>query len=217
MRPLIVISSALLALAACKKEQPAAAPAQPPAGTKAAAEPAGRKVVIDEPVIEKYAAFQKDLLVAAREAVVKSNEAAKAADKDSTLSKTAAAAKIAEAMREIGRREEELLRKHGLTRAQMEQTRELVSDVLAARMLLKTTGGTQGLIQQMREAIKTMPEDQRAQAEAEVAKMEKDFADMTNAADARKKYGDAAVEAVLKHEEELAALQTEALKSLGGK
>ena len=84
-------------------------------------------------------------------------------------------------------------------------------------MPLQTAGGTEELVKQMREGIKTMPEDKRAEAEAEVAKMEKEFADMTNAADARKKIGDAAVEAVLAHAEELAALQAEALKSLGGK
>lgn len=221
MRPLVVAASALLVFAACKKEQPAPTPAEQPAApaaeAKEAAEPAEEKIVVDEALVEKYAAFQKDMIGAIREGMAKSNEAVKTADKDSTLSQTVAVAKVADAMGQIDRREKELLAKHGLSQAQMEEARELIADVITARMLLKTADGTEGVIQQMREAVKTMPEDQRAEGEAEVAKMEKEFADTANAADARKKFGDAAVDAVLKHEEELSALQAEALKSLGGK
>jgi vacuolar-type H+-ATPase subunit I/STV1 len=221
MRQLAVVATALLALAACKKEQPAPTPAEQPAApaakeAAAAPAPAEEKVVVDEALVEKYAAFQKDMLAAIREGIAKSTEAAGAAGKDA-VSQTVAATKVVDAMEQMDQREKELLAKHGLTHAQMEEAREVVADVITARTLLKTAGGTQELIKQMREAVKTMPEKDRAEGEAQVTKMEKDFADMTNAADARKKYGDAAVEAVLKHEEELSTLQTEALKALGGK
>lgn len=84
--------------------------------------------------------------------------------------------------------------------------------MVATASLLAEQGDTVSALAQFREAAKNVSPEARAEADAELAQMEAKLAKFTEHTDARRQWGNAAVDAVLADIDALKKLQAEALE-----
>lgn len=106
-----------------------------------------------------------------------------------------------------------LIAASGFTEDQIEYLRDLVTDVATPRLLVVKGADQEKLVEQLRKSIAGMPEEARAEAQQQIDEMEKGLEELRNATDARKDYGDTAVDAVIKHEAKLLPLYEKMLKT----
>ncbi len=233
MRRQVALLAALFVLAHCSKGSSShSTPAAPaPAPKVAAAEPTPavseptpaaeeRPLEITEGLVEKYLVYMKES-VPARNATFKQygDELAKL-DKEKGLRQGVDAVKASEKYQKAFEELEQSARaKAGLSAEEMKGVSDAVSDVIMPRMVLKEDGREAqfaAMETQMKAALAQVPPEQRAEAEKELKQATEGLKNAREATEARKKYGDKAVEAILKHEAELVALQKQAL-SVGQK
>lgn len=223
----VVLAVAAIALAACKKKDAgagAAAPAEPEAEA-AAAEPAAQAAEPDEPVSEKialsedrlktYIAYGQELNQILRQHMADIAALGTSVDKKSSDVTKAGTAMLGVA--ELGKRHDENMRglqkKHGMTQDEFQKIGEVVGVVVGARMA-SNPYLSQGFDEFKKQAAGSGPE-------AEFAKrilQQREESEKKALAKARERFGEDAVERLLKHEKDLAELQMGAMTAVfGGK
>lgn len=205
-----------------KEAPPKAAPAPAkaaPAPAKAEPAPAAKvepqeqaKIEITSELVGRYLAYRKAHLAALDEHLAQLKESsAKVDDKDPSLGEAARFAQEAsESAKKLEAADEKAREGAGLSVAERKLLNEVVGEIATVRLLAKQTGMAEQakkIEEQMREQMKGMTPEQRAEAEASLKEMLDGFRATENFTALRKKHGDAAVDAVLEHETELLAQQ----------
>ncbi len=195
----------------------AAAPAVKPAPPPAAVPQPTTPVVVDEAMIEKYLTAQKTIVGETRAFYEQMSAEVKAAqDKDSTAAGLKALGDIDARSKKLDQLKRDTLAKVGLAQREYDATGDLVSSVEMTQMMFEKAGGEAAaakmeadLKAQLGPALAKMPADERAKAEKDAMKMPESLRSLGQAKDARARYGDAAVDAVLKRLPEARALREE--------
>jgi hypothetical protein len=204
------------ASSAANAGQPAAAPAAAPAPASAA-EPA--KVEISDDLVNKYIAYQKEnirLVAQFSEESRKNLESAKG-DAAKMLDQIAINDKLG---KELNEKLKAARTSAGLSEDAFEMVKDAAQAVALGRLAYRQAGGDAFLSKMeadTKKQVEALPAEQRAAAEAEMAKLTQGIKDQRDAVEVRRKYGDQAADVLLKHADALADLQMEGLKTLGGK
>lgn len=205
---------ALMSLAGCKKDRPAPPPpaAQeefPAAPGEAAREPAradqmgtlaAPKVKVTSALLDEYLAYRKRVAERGQTAVEKF--------KDGKVDPGRRAEEFAVRMRAI---EEKARQEAGLSRDEVVATGQLVSEVFAQRQIWKLSGGDE-VLEKARAKLASLPAAEQQEAKVRLAKNEQSFQEMKTAQAARRRFGDAAVDAVLEREDALWKVQQDGAK-----
>jgi hypothetical protein len=235
MKRTLALLPALVFLAHCSKSTstpaaaPPAAPVASPASRAAAPEskpaaaepePAGeeRKVEITDALVGKYVVYLKESIPARKAALAEYGSEWAKIDKEKGLRQGVDALKSGQKLHKAAEEAEQKARdKAGLSEEEVEALAAVVPDVIMPRMLMKQNGmnaQAAEMEKQMRAAMETLPPEQREQAAKELKEMTQGLKDLHEGKEVREKHGDKAVEAVLKHEAELVALQKQLLGSV---
>lgn len=199
-------------------EPPAAAaePAKPGADQIAARVAPG--VNVDEALVRRYLTYRLTVVErgeAAVEAFQKARAERSAKDKAAANAKkpaqTRAAAVVAQQVTEafatqMRKIEEDARNAAGLSREQVAAVGQVVGEVLSARQIWRMSGGDEAVANAKASLVK-LSSKERAAAQTRLARTEAGFAEMKEARSARGRFGDAAVDAVLKHEDALWKVQ----------
>lgn len=229
MRPVIALLACLPLFTACKKEAPVSeAPQEDTAEVLEAEAPQADdaepvedegKIEVTADVMDRFVTYwETELALAMRYAKEADQLGADTKDKDGLIG----GIQVVSGATDLLKRHDAELRKaqkaSGFTEAQVHYLRDLVGSVAIPRLMIAKGGlGGEDLAKQMRQGLAQMPPEQRVEAERQIVEMEKSMADLRNAAEARKEYGDAAVDAVIKHEARLLPLYERMVKNPQGK
>lgn len=221
MKRVLIVAAAALALAGCNKKnnpEPESTEQAASAGTEtadadadaseAASEDEEEKPHIDAEVVRKYGVYLQGLIAEQKKAIeeIEKLEREKAGAVKS-FSKSIALTERFDAA------EKKLEKDSGLSEAQILAMQDLLGSVVLARSLVNEEALAG--VRELRKQIAAMPADQRAEAEKNVAEMEKGIREMRDAKEARERWGDAAVDAVIAEEKTLIAMWKESTEALG--
>ena len=186
-----------------KAEQPAAEQ-----GARPSAEPEAKPSEITEPLVARYVVFEKEYLEAWKAAIAELGEGSKKADKQEGLRQ---AVTIGAAIEKSGRMNEEgkkrALQKSGLTAEEEAQLEKAVSTVITSRAVWKKgENGFADTAKRIKTTLATAPPTQKAVLEEQLKQLQAAQDSLREVPEARKEYGDKAVDAILQHEAELTAL-----------
>ncbi|HYX90336.1 MAG TPA: hypothetical protein VE782_02140 [Myxococcaceae bacterium] len=232
--PTTLLLASLLLAVACRKqpagaaEDPrlAGAPAsQPPevAAPEPRAEPhavdqiaapAARNVAVDESLVLRYLDYRRRVVARGRAAVEVYRKANphQSPNGEATAAGSVRAARATEEFAARMRDIEEAVRAElALSRDEAAAVGQVVAEVLSARQLWRMSGGDEALTR-ARARLASVPAGRRGAAEQALQRNERGYAEMREARSARKRFGDAAVEAVLAHEDELWKVQQEGMR-----
>ena len=180
--------------------------------TAAAEDEQAPAVEITPAVVKRYVGYRQKVMDATRAEFTALRERAEKAKKDSTADQL-------EVLNETGKMEERLdakteaFRKEaGLSEEEVDALEDLVNDVATAALVVDQGSAMNPLLVQMKEQAKKLPAAQRAELEKEIASMEAGMKNLTEHTEAREKWGDPAVDAVLEHVDALRKMQKEALE-----
>lgn len=167
-------------------------------------------VKVTPALVEKYLAYRTSVVEKGRAAVEKFQQESAEAKKngEAQLNVSKRAAEFAVRMRAI---EEKARENSGMSRDEVVATGQLISEVFAARQIWKMNGGDEAL-EKARAKVASMPAKDQTRAKVALARSEKSFDEMKNASRARKRFGDEAVDAVLKQEDALWKVQQDGAK-----
>jgi hypothetical protein len=225
MKPLLIVAACLVVAAACsskKADEPAAAaPASTPAAAPAAAAPAAEpaKVVFTDDLVLKYMDYQKQQVAIASNYLEQTtkNLASAKGDAAKTLQQISINEKLSKEMDDALKAKRADL---GLGEQQFAALQDAVGMLANGRMVYNQMGGDAQLAKmeaEQKKQIAALPEAQRAVAEKTMGEMTKSLKEMKDGLELRKKYGDQAADVLLKHADDLAKAQMEALKLMGGR
>ncbi len=169
-------------------------------------------VPVDAARVEKYLTYRRQVVSKGQSAVAKFQkdtavQPAAVKGQASAVKTVRAAEEFAVRMRAI---EEQALRDLGLSREEAGAVAQVVGAVLSERQMWKMSGGD-AAIEQARAKLLALSGDERARAEAALKASEAGFAQAKAAGTSRRRFGDAAVDAVLAHEDALWTLQKEGM------
>lgn len=201
--------------------QPVAHPAD--RGAKQLAAKVAPDVAVDEALVRRYLAYRRAVVERGEVAVeafqkarAENVEEEKAAAKSKKVAPKKAASVVAQnvteaftrQMREI---EAQARVSSGLSLEQVSAVGQVVGEVLSARQIWRMSGGDDAVANAKAALAKLSPKE-RERARATFAKTEAGFIQMRDAKSARARFGDAAVDAVLAHEEALVDVQKDGAK-----
>lgn len=223
MNRLIAALACVLLFTACKKEAAPPAEAEAPAeevmkdeqeaAPEEPAEPVEEKVEVTPELMDRYLAYWNQEIDVHHQAMAELEKAAKELEKNEGAM---AAMKAMGATSEIGNKIDErkaaLRKEHKLTEKQVDHMSGLIANVGIGRWALAQGGNQDQMIAEMKKNVAKVPAEQRADAEKQIADMEKGFADLKNGAEARKQYGDEAVDLVIKNDSRIMPLYEKAMK-----
>jgi hypothetical protein len=203
--------AALLALGGCKKEAPAAPPQQRAVETSA---DAGARFALAREQVDRFVKYQTRL-VELYDQVLKQREGEKAAPiARKPDGGVADPVKVSLQLFEAKARAEEQARNEaGLSMAEVRGIEPIVAEVINERTNARDEN-VEGAIQQYEAMRAKLPEDQRKPVEEQLADLEADHERRMKNVDQREKFGDAAVDAVLTREADLARLRIEWVKRI---
>ena len=168
---------------------------------------AAPEVSVTGALVEQYLRYRQ-LVVERGRTAVESYRQTKSRQRDAES--TAGIVRSARATEEFAARmravEEAARAEVGLSRDQVAAVGQVAAEVLSARQLWRMSGGDEALAK-ARAELASLPPARRRAAQKALARNEQGFAEMREARSARKRFGDAAVEAVLAHEETLWKVQ----------
>jgi hypothetical protein len=208
---------ALCAAGACRKEAPASAPgasSQGAAVVQAATPDAGSRFALTREQVDRFVKYQTRL-VERYDQVLKDREKEKAAPiarlPDGGV---ADPVKVSLQLFEAKARAEELARSEaGLTMAEVRGIEPIVAEVINERTSARDED-VEGAIKQYEAMRDKLPEEQRKPVEEQLHDLKADHEYRFGNADQRQKFGDAAVDAVLTREADLARLRAEWIKRI---
>lgn len=169
------------------------------------AEPA--KLEITDDVVKRYLDYAEKDAEIRRETLTRIGELdaeAKAKGSDMAAA-TAMMAKITDLNRTSSQKQAALRKESGLSETDLNTLQNLVNEVVLGRKLAKDAN-METVLAESRAQIEKLPAERRAEAEAQVKKMEDNHQATMNATNARQKFGDAAVDAIIKHEDRAHAI-----------
>lgn len=211
------VAALALALPACKSadrtsrdenrsEESASTPAS--AAKTATPQPTeAAKLEITEDVVKRYLDYAEKDAEVRRETLIRIGELdaeAKAKGSDMAAA-TALMAKITDLNRTTSQKQAALKKESGFSDSDLGTLQGLVNDVVLGRKLSKDAN-MEKVLAESRAQIAKMPAERRAEAEKQVKQMEDNHQATMNATRSREKYGDAAVDAVIKHEDRAHAI-----------
>ena len=227
MKRAVLLVAALTLVTGCKEKKSEEAPPPPPPTPVAAAkkeappppaeEPAEKPLVIDAAMVDKYLAAQKVIVAETKVYVEKTQADLKAVqDKDSTAASLKVLANMEERSKKLDEVKRSALEKNGLSEREYAELNELVTSVELSQAMFEKAGGEAAVAkmeadikaQLAAQAAKGTPEE-RAKAEKEALEMTETMRSVGQAKDARERYGDAAVDAVMKRLPEARAMREE--------
>ncbi len=184
-------------------------PPPPPAEEK-------KKIEITEPLVAKYTVYLQEVVSAHKALLTEYGKDVERIDKETGVKQGVdALASVSKVQKAVDEAEQKARAKAGLDLAEIDALRPAVGDVILPRLAYKDAAKqADDLEKQMKAQLAKLPADQRAEAEKQMAEMLKGMRSLGNATEARQKYGDDAVEAIIKHEAELIPLFKQ---GLGGK
>ena len=219
-----VLAAAALTGTACKKEQPAQPGAQPSApAAQAPSQPAAapsddgapKELKIDDDVVNRYLSYWDQHMELMRQI---------SSEVDTTLKELDAKGQVQGSVQALNRAQE-IERKLDTQSAKLrkefrfdEQQVETLQDffgTLAVNLQISRDIPVEQMVTGLRAQMAQMPADQRAAAEQEIAQLESEFKAQSELRELRSEYGDAAVDAALKHKDRIIAMQEKQLKLLG--
>ncbi len=226
MKNAVLLLAGFALLSGCKRESPAPSDVPSPAaagaladrGTPVADEPVvdeiGEAVLpsvkVDAAMVQKYLTYRQRVVERARQLVEKMRAAdagVKAAD--SRVAGSVRAQQATESWGEQMREVEENIRKElSLSREDVVAVGQVATQVLAARQIWRMSGGDDAVVA-ARAELEKLPRVERASAEKRLEARAAGFVQMRDAHAARKRFGDAAVDAVVQHEDALNEVQRE--------
>lgn len=166
-------------------------------------------LALDDAELGRFIAYRKELMPVISANRKKMNELmAKKADGAAAMEQIQA---IASLTQELEKNTEDLRKKHGLTQDREQKIGDATSAIIAAKI---TTNPM--IAQQLGELKKAVSEGGPAGAVAAATLKQLEDQDKASEAEARRRFGDAAVDVTLKHQAELAELQRQAIAMLGG-
>lgn len=167
-------------------------------------------VKVDAALVERFVAYRRLVVQKSRGAVDKYSREARA-DQPANRSSAARAARATEEFAVRMRAIEDAARQETkLSRDEVGAAARVAGAVLSQRQIWKLSGGDAALTQALAQ-IETMTEPDRTRARQALEASSTGFAQMKEARDARRLYGDAAVDAVLAHEDALWELQQQGM------
>jgi hypothetical protein len=227
----ILLTALVLSVHCSKGSSPPPAPPAPPVPEGASAEtppataepePAAeeRRVEVTEARVARYVVYLTEDIQARRVLLAQYGADAARIDKEKGLKQGVdALASAQQLQRASDEAEKRALARSGLSAEEVAALAPAVGDVIMLRMTLSQGGAGTGVSEmekQMRAAIEKLPADQRAEAEKELAETTQGMKDRREGKEARQKYGDQAVDAILEHEAELNPLLKQAMGAPGG-
>jgi len=217
----------LIGVAASACQQPGVADAAPlPAASTAPSTSAptplalndpGKSLPRDDEQLQRYIRYERDRLALVQRLMDQLQHKRVAASAPATAPTRLDAAAAAELLAapaayrsQLEQGSSALREQAGLSAMQVEQISALVDAVIVARLAWQQAGGDEHLAsieRRFRDQVVTLPAAGRAPVEAEFKQMIGEVTAMRDAAEARRTYGDAAVERVLARAAELTALR----------
>lgn len=166
-------------------------------------------VKVDEALVTRFVEYRARVVQRSKgavEAFSRESRAAAASANQTVAMRAARASQLfAEKMRDI---EETAREETKLSRDEVSAAARVVGAVLAQREIWRLSGGDEA-VKQAEATFATLSEAERARAREALQASLDGFAQMREAKEARRVHGDAAVDAVLAHEEALRELQRE--------
>jgi hypothetical protein len=173
----------------------------------AIASAAAPHVIVTDALVLEYLRYRRLVVERGRTAVEiyrKASSGRRGADPTAGAVRSARAAEeFAVRMRAI---EESARTEVGLSRDQVAAVGQVAAEVLSARQLWRMSGGDDAL-RKARGQLAAVPAAKRRAAEEALARNEQGFSEMRDARSARKRFGDAAVDAILAREDALWKVQ----------
>jgi hypothetical protein len=164
--------------------------------------------------VAKYVTYLKDV-VASRKALVAQYRAETAKlEKEKGLKQGLDAMKLVQELPQaFEAAERKALEASGLSAEEVKVLSDAVGAVVMPRMLVTKDAleAQAAMVKQAQANLEKLPPEQRTEAEQQLKAVTEGLNAARDVPEARQKYGDKAVDAVLKHEVELAGLQKEAL------
>jgi hypothetical protein len=165
---------------------------------------------VDEAQVERYLAYRRQVVQlgkAAAEAFVREAREQKPGTQSGAVKAQKASETFAVRMRAV---EEKAREQAGLSRDEVASVGQVTAEVLSARQLWKLSGGDEA-VEAARARIQQLPSAEQGPARAALEARAAGFVKMKEAREARRRYGDTAVDAVLAHEDALWAVQRESM------
>ena len=176
------------------------------------AAPAAPAVAVTDALVLQYLRYRRLVVERGRTAVEAYRKAPPRARIGEPSAAAVRAARATEAFAVRMRAIEESVRAEvGLSRDEAAAVGQVVGEVLSARQIWRMSGGDVAL-ERARAQLGSVPPTRRSAAEQGLARNERGFAEMRDARSARKRFGDAAVEAVLAHEDALWKVQQDGMR-----
>ena len=205
-------------LAGCKKETPpsdtgdTAAEEAAMVGDEADAPPPPEeeKLVVTDELMTRFLDYWEKSLQSTQTAIKDLDTVAKEAEAKGGATGAAHAMVGSNSISERAEAQHDaLLKQYNLTEFQVGELQGLVTGIGAQLLLAKQTN-TDQMLDQMRKAAANAPPDQKAEAQQQLAELEKAFADQKAFKDQREQYGDAAVDTALKHQDRILQIHEKA-------
>ena len=168
-------------------------------GSAAAAPPA--KIEVTEAGVAKYLRYRAELLAETKRGLAEINEAGALAKKENEAKGLTRISEVSARVKKRGdEHQAKLLAQLGTSEEEMKVVEKVVQSVANARAEWRMG---EPALKQIRESVAKIPPEHRAEGEEMVKKMEASQAKNRDLVAERKTYGDAPVDAVLKHEDEV--------------
>ncbi len=219
-----VLAAAALTGTACKKEQPAQPGAQPSAPTaQAPSQPAAapsddgepKELKIDDDVVNRYLSYWDQHMELMRQISSEVDTTLKELDEKGQVQGSVQALNRAQEIERKLDTQSAKLRKEFRFDEQQVETLQDFFGTLAVNLQISRDIPVEQMVTGLRAQLAQMPAEQRAAAEQEIAQLESEFKTQSELRELRSEYGDAAVDAALKHKDRIIAMQEKQLKLLG--
>lgn len=225
-RPAVVavLAAAALSTTGCKKEQSSQAEGQAPrtetSAAQAPSQPAApveqrQELVINDDVVDRYLAYWDKYMELMRQV---------SAEVDTTLKELQQKGEVQGSMQALHRAQQierklteqsaSLRREYRFEENEVDTLQDFFT-TLGVNLQLMRDMPVEQMLNGLRAQLSQVPAEQRAQAEQEIAQLEEDFKAQSELRDLREQYGDAAVDAALKHKDRIAAMQDKQIRLFG--
>jgi len=202
---------ALLAAGCTSRPDPTTSgPPAPPVETAALTRRTTSIPGVDESVIERYVAAERDILEVSKRFAAESLEAGEKAARTRPPRRGASSPEGAARRKQFDDQVEALKARSGIEASTWQTLDRLFDTVLTARMAWRREGGDQAIAKLERDIqaqLAAMSPEQRTKAEPELTKLADGLKGLRDAAEARRIWGDEAVDLAIRHGGELEALR----------
>jgi hypothetical protein len=206
----------LVLLLGCSKSEPVTGEVPPPTATApvapvAAVEPPEEKpVAITEDLVQRYLGYEKSYVTLLEQELARWKKTRDEVGKDPGVGGSLALVKAsADFQKQLDTKKVDLLGAAHLSQVEADAVGGLANEIKMSRAAWKAAGGETTIAmveEQLKAAMAKAPAAERTQMQGQLDEMKKSMLGLRDAAEAREKYGNEAVDLVLRHDAELAKL-----------